>query len=93
MRPAPAERQQCEQILEDEGWTSVKVVKPLKNPEPTYYEMLKWCDDTLGVGRVEPSQSNWLDDHDVWYSFTWYGFFRFHFKHSKDAVAFTLRWT
>lgn len=91
MRTAPAERQRCEQILEEQGWTSIKVTKPEIEPAIPHYKMLKWCDDNLGPGRVEPGH-NWLDGQDVWYSFTWYGFYRFHFKHSKDATAFTLRW-
>lgn len=53
--------------------------------------MLTWCERTLGSGRVEPGH-NWLDDQDVWYMFSWYGYLSFHFKHHKDAVAFTLRW-
>ena len=93
MRQAPANRHESERILaQDEGWTHVKVTKPKVEPAILHYKMLIWCDDHLGPGRVEPNQTNWLDDHDVWYSFTWYGYYNFYFKHSKDAVAFTLRW-
>ena len=53
--------------------------------------MMKWCENTFGPGRVEPG-ANWLDDNDVWYSFSWYGYWTFHFKREKDATAFALRW-
>lgn len=92
MRPAPSDRRRCEQLLIDEEWTRVKIFKSNYEPVAPYYEMLKWCDDYLGPGRVEPSQSTWLDDYDVWYSFTWYGYYNFYFKHKKDATAFSLRW-
>ena len=92
MRAAPRERQQAEQILGSEGWTVVKIPKNLMRADlssPT--SMMKWCEDAVGPGRVEPG-SGWLDDNDVWYMFTWYGHWSFHFKHDKDATAFTLRW-
>lgn len=93
MRTAPAERQQAEQVLQDEGWTSVKILKNLMRVEPSLYQaMAKWCEDHIGSGRLEPGH-NWLDEEDVWYSFTWYGYWTFHFKHAKDATAFALRWT
>jgi hypothetical protein len=43
---------------------------------------------------MEPNfeKGQWLDGHDVWYSFTWYGYWTFHFKHGADATAFALRW-
>ena len=92
MRIAPAERRQAEEVLEREGWTVVKISKDLKILEPTQYlTMVHWCEDNVGAGRLEPGHK-WLDNIDVWYSFTWYGFWSFHFKHSKDATAFTLRW-
>ena len=92
MRPAPAERKQAEQVLQDEGWLSINIPKDFTRAEPgQYHEMCKWCEDNIGAGRLEPGH-HWLDDHDVWYSFTWYGFWSFHFKHSKDIAAFTLRW-
>ena len=92
MRPAPAERQAAEQVLKDEGWTVVKIPKDLMQVEvDKYITMLKWCEDTIGSGRVEPG-NGWLDGIDVWYTFTWYGSWSFHFKHTKDATAFALRW-
>ena len=92
MRPAPAERQECHQVLVAEGWHQVKVFKSKSVPVNAFYDMLVWCDDTLGYGRVEPSKSNWLDGEDVWYSFTWFGYHTFYFKHETDATAFALRW-
>lgn len=93
MRPAPAERQQAERVLKDEGWTVISIDKGGRDMDPTaYLKMLTWCEQTIGLGRVEP-EHNWLDGHDVWYAFTWYGYWRFHFKHSKDAIAFSLRWS
>lgn len=93
MRTAPAERHKCEQILEDNGWHLFKVKKEkLEPPVERYLEMVYWCESTLGPGRLEPSQSNWLNGNDVWYSFTWYGYHNFYLKHSKDATAFALRW-
>ena len=92
MRTAPAERQQAEQVLRDEGWTVVKISKNLMRVEPTeYLNMANWCEQYIGSGRLEPGHK-WLDDQDVWYSFTWYGYWSFHFKHEQDAVAFSLRW-
>jgi hypothetical protein len=93
MRPASAERQQAEECLEREGWISVKISEvhmALNSIE--YHAVAKWCEDHLGPGRLEPGD-NWLDGNDVWYSFDWYGFRRFHFKYSKHATMFTLRWT
>lgn len=93
MRTAPADRHKCEQVLETEGWHLVKVKKEkLEPPVEPYLEMVYWCEGTLGPGRLEPSQSNWFDSNDVWYSFTWYGYHTFYFKHSRDATAFALRW-
>ena len=92
MRTAPAERQLCELILRDQGWTTVKIPKNLMLAEPNQYHiMIKWCEDNIGPGRLEPGPK-WLDDEDVWYSFGWYGYWSFHFKHSKDATAFSLKW-
>ena len=92
MRIAPAERQAAEIVLRKEGWTVVNIPKNLMRVEPSrYHIMIKWCEDTVGLGRMEPGP-NWLDSEDVWYSFGWYGYWTFHFKHSKDATAFALRW-
>jgi hypothetical protein len=95
MRTAPAERQQAELTLEQEGWTVVKIDKGGRDMDPTAYQkMLTWCEQTIGAGRVEPNfeKGQWLDDYDVWYSFTWYGYWSFHFKNLKDVTAFCLRW-
>lgn len=92
MRPASAERRQAEECLEREGWTSVKIPKNLMMAEPNQYHiMIKWCEDNIGAGRLEPGPK-WLDDEDVWYSFGWFGYWTFHFKYDKDATAFALRW-
>ena len=93
MRTAPAERQQAEQVLQDEGWTSVKILKNLMRVEHSQYHiMIKWCEDTVGSGRMEPGP-NWLDSEDAWYSFGWFGYWTFHFKREQDATAFALRWS
>ena len=91
MRPAPTERHETERVLEAQGWTVVSVPKNLMIAEPTL-TMVHWCEDYIGTGRIEPG-ANWLDDNDVWYSFSWYGYWTFHFKHEKDATAFALRWS
>ncbi len=92
MRTAPADRQQAEQVLSDQRWTVVKISKGGRDMDPSAYQkMLTWCEQTIGAGRVEPGHI-WLDGHDVWYSFTWYGYWSFHFKHHKDVTAFSLRW-
>lgn len=94
MRPAPAERTIAEEFLEMEGWILIEITK--HRPQAHIASVgaqpiLTWCERTLGPGRVEP-RSNWFDDNDVWYMFSWYGHLNFWFKHSKDATAFTLRW-
>lgn len=92
MIQAPVERKKAEEILEQEGWTHVSIPKNLMRVEPTeYHTMAHWCKNNIGNGRIEPGH-NWLDGEDVWYSFTWYGYWTFHFKHNKDATAFALRW-
>lgn len=91
-RAATAERHTAERVLEAQGWTTVSVPKNLMRADlNNLAPMMKWCEDNLGTGRIEPG-ANWLDEHDVWYSFSWYGYWTFHFKHEKDAMAFTLRW-
>ena len=92
-RAAAAERHEAERVLEAQGWTVISVPKNfiVHANIPPLTQMMKWCEDTLGTGRIEPG-ANWLDEHDVWYSFSWYGYWTFHFKHEKDAMAFTLRW-
>ena len=92
MRTTPAYRHNAEKVLKDEGWISINISKDFTRAEPTqYHDMCKWCEDTIGAGQLEPGP-NWLDEDDVWYSFTWYGFWSFHFKHNVDATAFSLRW-
>lgn len=92
MRSAPSERHQAERFLELEGWHLVKIIKSKTLPVEPYYEMLEWCDENIGPGCVEPDQIRWIGKDDIWYAFTWYGYYNFHFKHSKDATAFALRW-
>ena len=95
MREAPAERWSATKILQDEGWTVVTIPKPRPSQEQLFLRdvvtMSTWCENTIGAGRIEPG-ANWLDGHDVWYMFAWYGYWSFHFKYEKDAVLFTLRW-
>ena len=93
MRIAPAERKQAEEVLQDEGWTLVKIPKPpISHTQGiAHIPMVRWCEVNIGAGRIEPGH-NWLDDNDVWYAFSWYGYQHFYFKHSADATAFTLRW-
>ena len=91
MRAAPAERQQAERQLLNEGWSLVRIPKVNGDNTWLYHNAMKWCEDTVGSGRPEPGY-NWLDDQDVWYAFNWFGYYSFHFKYAEDATAFTLRW-
>ena len=92
MRTAPAQRQAAEIVLRKEGWTVVKIPKDLMRVEPSHFaHLMKWCEDHIGAGCVEPGHQ-WLDGLDVWYAFSWLGYWSFHFKHDRDATAFTLRW-
>jgi hypothetical protein len=93
MRTAPAQRQAAEIILSKEGWTVVKISKDLMVvAQPNKMANLtKWCEDHLGPGRIEPGHQ-WLDGHDVWYAFSWFGYWSFHFKNNRDATAFAMRW-
>jgi len=88
MRAAPAERHMAEHQLLNQGWQAVRI--PKVQPR-SYYSMMKWCEDTLGPGRPEPGH-NWLDGEDVWYTFSWFGYYNFHFKNERDATMFILRW-
>ena len=98
MRAAPRERQQAEQILGSEGWTVVKLSRlgdsyHIESYPDQFIRMMKWCEDHLGAGRAEPNDIYYNRyNGDVWYAFTWYGYWNFHFKHSKDATAFSLKW-
>ena len=93
MRIAPAQRQAAEVVLGKEGWTIVNIPKDLMVvAQPTkMVDLTKWCEDNLGSGRIEPGH-HWLDGLDVWYAFSWLGYWSFHLKHVLDATAFTLRW-
>ena len=91
MRAEPAERHQAEHQLLNEGWHVVRLVKVTGDFGWRYHDMMKWCIDIVGPGRMEPGH-HWLDGHDVWYAFNWFGYYNFHFKHAKDATAFSLRW-
>jgi len=92
MRAAPAERHQAEHQLLNEGWQAVRIPKVEGDNTGRFYNMTKWCEHTLGPGRPEPGH-HWLDGQDVWYAFSWFGYYNFHFKHGKDATAFALRWS
>ena len=92
-RAASQERNEAERILSEvEGWLHITIPKSKIEPAVQHYEILKWCEDRLGPGRVEPSQYRWLDGNDVWYSFTWYGYYNFYFKHKNHATMFVLKW-
>ena len=93
MRPSAAVRQRQQQTLNSQGWTVVKISKPPVSHTQgiTHIPMVRWCEKTLGPGRMEPGD-NWLDGYDVWYTFSWFGYWTFHFKYDKDATAFALRW-
>lgn len=98
MRPAPSERHQAERFLELGGWTTVKLPRygdsyQIESYPDQFIRMMKWCEDHLGAGRAEPNDIYYNRyNGDVWYAFTWYGYWNFHFKHSKDATAFSLKW-
>ena len=93
MRPAPAERTQAQNTLLDEFWTEVCVAKnKLDSTNKDMFKMMKYCEEMFGPGRIEPSANNWLDEEDVWYVFTWYGYWNFYFKNERDATMFILRW-
>ena len=91
MRAAPAERHQAEHQLLNEGWHAVHIPKVNGDNTWRFQNMIKWCEDTVGPGRPEPGH-NWLDGEDVWYTFGWFGYYNFYFRHGKDASAFALRW-
>jgi hypothetical protein len=90
MRAAAGDRKKSEQILTDQGWIVVKIPKPNALPN-TAIPMLIWCTENLGSGCVEPGHS-WLEGNDVWYMFSWFGYWTWHFKNQQDATMFTMRW-
>lgn len=85
------DRARTERLLQEYGWTQIKISKPSGPVVELHLSMSKWCEDYIGSGRLEPNLM--LDDQDVWYSFTWYGYWSYHFKHSKDATVFAVRWS
>ncbi len=93
MRPAAAVRHRQQQTLNSEGWTVVKISKPPVSHTQgiAHIPMVRWCENTLGPGRMEPGD-NWLDGHDVWYTFSWFGYWSFHFKYKRDSTMFAMRW-
>jgi len=91
MRAAPVERQQVERQLLDQGWHAVRIPKVEGDNMWSIYNMTKWCEHTLGLGRQEPGMIG-LGLGDVWYVFNWFGYYNFYFEHGKDATAFALRW-
>ena len=92
LRPASNDRHLAELELRSQGWTPVN----LSRTEPTrqslqFIDMLKWCEDNIGQGRVEVEPGK-IDVDDMWYSFSWYGYWNFWFRKETDATAFALRW-
>ncbi len=87
------DRHLAELELETQGWTLVK----LPRTQPTrinmkFVDMMKWCEDHVGTGRVEIEPGK-IDADDMWYSFSWYGYWNFWFRRETDATAFALRWS
>jgi len=91
MRAAPAERHQAEHQLLNQGWQAVRIPKVEGDNTWRFHNMTKWCEHTLGLGRPEPGIIG-LGLGDVWYTYSWFGYYIFYFKNAKDATAFTLRW-
>lgn len=92
-RAATNERHKAEDALEYIGWTCVKLSrdKQLNIPDQ-FTQMMKWCEDNIGTGRVEVEPDR-IDMNDHWYSFSWYGYWNFWFRHEKNATIFVLRWS
>lgn len=91
-RTAANDRHLAETALERLGWTRVALSRDKQLTIPAQFiKMMQWCDDNVGTGRVEIEQDR-IDDLDMWYSFSWYGYWNFWFRHKRDAVLFTLRW-
>jgi hypothetical protein len=90
MRPAANDRVIAEDQLEAEGWVLVSL-RRFSGNERQCVDMLKWCEDCIGPGRVE-IESNRINTDDKWYSYSWFGFWNFWFQHEQDATAFSLRW-
>ena len=91
-RVATRERHLAEDVLEEQGWSLVKLPRDRQLAIPDQFvQMMKWCEDNIGTGRVEIEQ-NKIDHNDQWYSFSWYGYWNFWFRDEQDAMLFTLRW-
>lgn len=91
-RVVPNERHLAELALEKFGWTNVKLPRDRQLAIPDQFiQMMTWCEKNIGTGRVEVEQHK-IDNDDMWYSFSWYGYWNFWFKNHKDATIFTLRW-
>ena len=91
MRPAPWERNDAEHALETAGWIRVALPKtPVDHHSDRFIEMMKWCEDNIGPGRVE-IQAGKINNNDLWYSYNWYGYWNFWFQHEQHAMWFILR--
>ena len=90
MRPVPTSRQEAEAMLAEQGWHKVVLVRHGSLPMQ-FIGMMVWCEENIGPGRVE-IEKNRIDASDVWYSYSWYGYWDFWFRNKKDATLFTLRW-
>ena len=91
MRPATNERNEAEHALETAGWIRVSLPKYPGDNAELFVQMLKWCEDQIGAGRVEIAAGR-INNGDRWYSYGWYGYWNFWFQFEQDATAFTLRW-
>ena len=91
-RPASNERLLAERKLESLGWSVAKLPRTdATRNSMLFIDMMKWCEDNVGVGRVE-IHTGIIDDNDMWYSFSWYGYWNFWFRNEQDATLFALRW-
>lgn len=91
-RAASNDRHKAEDALEYMGWHCVELPRDRQLTIPDQFiQMMRWCEQNIGTGRVEVEQHR-IDDGNQWYSFSWYGYWNFWFRHETDATAFTLRW-
>lgn len=91
-RAASNDRHLAEVQLEQLGRIPVKLSRLGQQNNPLQFiEMMKWCEDNIGLGRVEVEQGK-IDSADMWYSFSWYGYWNFWFRYERDATLFSLRW-
>ena len=92
VRAASNDRHLAELELEQQGWTVVKLPRNRQlEMNLQFMDMMTWCEANVGKGRVEIEQGK-IDGADRWYSFSWYGYWNFWFRHEQDATMFLLRW-